>query len=322
MKQVQPTEKHLNEIKKRWGLKGEIHFLRRVENFVYEARLEGRPVILRVTEEKHRSVEELRAELDWMGFLVREGMSVVSPILSKSQMSVETLDGESLFHASVFEKAEGDSLKENSDFNPRVLKTWGEYLGRMHQLTRYYQRSPRIQKRAIWNEDIGFKENLQGLDDKDKIPYQRFHEFMEWLGELEVDLDCFGLVHADLHQGNFFVKQGEITAFDFDDCVYHWFAADLAAPLFDLLRLCEEGFFARSFEEMRDFYLEGYSGINSLEQKWLDRIDLFLIFRAITIYHWIKANRGQRFFNKEALDWCERILLWSRKKMEVKPRFV
>ena len=56
-----------------------------------------------------------------------------------------------------------------------------------------------------------------------------------WLDSLPKDDDCYGLIHADIHQGNFFVDENDnITIFDFDDCHYHWFAYDLAVPLFGL----------------------------------------------------------------------------------------
>jgi len=40
------------------------------------------------------------------------------------------------------------------------------------------------------------------------------------------------LIHTDVHAGNFFVDDGRITVFDFDDSSYQWFASDIAIALY------------------------------------------------------------------------------------------
>ena len=49
---------------------------------------------------------------------------------------------------------------------------------------------------------------------------------------LRQESDAYGLVHADLHMGNFFVDHsGQMTVFDFDDCCFHWFGYDCAVSV-------------------------------------------------------------------------------------------
>jgi Ser/Thr protein kinase RdoA (MazF antagonist) len=54
---------------------------------------------------------------------------------------------------------------------------------------------------------------------------------MAHLRSLPTPVDGYGLLHTDLHHGNFFVDEGRITAFDFDDIGYNWFASDIAVLL-------------------------------------------------------------------------------------------
>ena len=50
---------------------------------------------------------------------------------------------------------------------------------------------------------------------------------------LPQDSASFGLIHQDAHGGNFLVDdQGQITLFDFDDCLYSWFINDIAMAIF------------------------------------------------------------------------------------------
>jgi Ser/Thr protein kinase RdoA (MazF antagonist) len=43
--------------------------------------------------------------------------------------------------------------------------------------------------------------------------------------------DAWGLVHADLRDGNLLVDGDDLTVIDFDDCGFSWFTLDLAAAL-------------------------------------------------------------------------------------------
>lgn len=317
-----PTEEQLEGVRERWGLRGEVKFLRRVENFVYQATLEDRTVFLRLTEPHHRSAQEIQGELDWMDYLAGQGMRIAAPIHSRDDALVETIEGDEVYHAALFEQAHGAPLKDKEDFTPEVLRAWGAYVGKMHRLTKGYQPGPQVQPRAQWNEDNGFKVTLKGVDKADPIAYERFHQCMEWLSGLEKDDECFGLVHADLHHGNFFVERGRITAFDFDDCAYHWFVYDLVTPFFNLLKMSDAGFFDRPFEETKALYLEGYSQENTLAPKWLARVDAFLLFRISTVYHWVKASHGAGVLSGSTLEWVKEVLPWCRRRLTPKMDFV
>lgn len=319
---MKPSAKHFEAIKAKWPIQGEVKFLRRVENFVYESNLDGRSVILRLTEPKHRTSDEIRAELDWIDYLSKSGMRIAAPISSQSNSFVETFNFGEVYHAAVFEKAKGAPLVEPEDFTLEIFETWGRYIGRMHRLTHNYKPKQGAQPRSIWNEDAGFQVNLRGLDKNDEIPYKRFIELYEWIKSLDTSHDCFGLIHGDLHNGNFFVDSGEITAFDFDDCCYHWFAYDLSIPLYNLLKKHQDGILNFAWDKILDRYFLGYRSENTLDQKWIDRIDLFLKFRVSTVYHWTKASMADGVFDETGLAWCREMLPWGLKQLEPKLKFL
>jgi Ser/Thr protein kinase RdoA (MazF antagonist) len=85
-------------------------------------------------------------------------------------------------------------------------------------------------------------------------------------------------VHQDAHAENFFVDEaGNITLFDFDDCVYGHFIYDIAMVIF--------------YAVMSDFeqrtpafcipFFRGYRSENRLDPAWLAEIPHFLKLREI-----------------------------------------
>ena len=314
---INPTKDQLQCVKQKWNLEGEIKLIRRVENFVYAAKLEDQPVILRLTEPHHRSKSELESELDWMHYLSHSGLKIANPIFSNAQSLVESIEGKQIFYASVFSKAQGAPLEKKEDFSLEILHTWGKYIAHSHVLTQKYQPKPHIKKRTDWNQDTSIKIALQRLDKNDLIS-QRCCELTDWLQSLPTHSQCFGLVHCDLHHGNFFIHEGEITAFDFDDCAYHWFSYDLAVPLLNLQMMADENFFDIAYEKLFDAYIGGYSETLSLDKIWIERLDLFVKFRVSILYHWIKVNMENNTFDRNALDWCHKMISWGQKKLQPK----
>jgi Ser/Thr protein kinase RdoA (MazF antagonist) len=49
--------------------------------------------------------------------------------------------------------------------------------------------------------------------------------------------DLYGLIHADLHQGNYLFHGDEVRVIDFDDCGWGHFAHDLAVTVSELEHL-------------------------------------------------------------------------------------
>ena len=105
---------------------------------------------------------------------------------------------------------------------------------------------------------------------------------MAHLTALPKDRESYGLIHQDAHGGNFFVHEGQITLFDFDDCVYSWFIYDIAMVLF-YAAMFKEDMAAYTADFMSEF-LRGYSQENKLDPVWLKELPYFLKLREIDLY--------------------------------------
>ena len=302
---MQPTEEQIVFLKTHWPIHGDLKFHRRVANFVYFTKLDGREVVLRLTEPVHRMPKEIESELDWMNYLTVNGMRIASPIPTLTGSFMAELPGKKIYYAAIFEKAPGSFL--NDDLVPTVelIANWGRYLGKMHRLTKDYLPSPLIQRRQEWEQDESLAMALRSIDKADELPYRRLNELMEWMRALPQENHCYGLVHCDLHRGNFFVENGEITAFDFDDACYQWFSYDIVAPINSINKNLFEGTNTLSKEKALESFLNGYRRENNLEQIWLERIEVFDKYRAALIYHWAKTCIKEKVFDSNGLEWAK-----------------
>lgn len=294
-------------LKQHWSIEGEVRFHRRLANFVYFTNLNGEEVVLRLTQPYHRKFEELKSELHWLTYLNQNGMQVANPIATKTGEFIVELEGESLFYASIFVKAKGAPLTDEEACQPEVIKTWGRYLGQMQSLTKKYNPPSRIQRRQNWREDESLAMALRSMDPKDGIPYTRLNELLEWMTSLPQDNESYGLIHTDLHRGNFFFHEGALTGFDFDDACYQWFSYDLIAPLNSVHKNFYEGNEHTEKAKTTDLFLQGYSTQNTLSPLWIDRIELFDKYRAAMVFHWTKTFlREGMLTGPKAIGWAAR----------------
>lgn len=277
----------LTEICRRYGADAtRIKTLDGFENFMYEYPKNGQPRILRVSHDLHRTANAIAGEIEWLNYLADNGLSVPHALPSDSGAWVETVEARdgSHFSAVSFTKAAGKHPWEQ-DIDLLDLATQiGRMIGRMHALTKNYTPSQPAFKRPEWDADVAdFAEKY--LPDGNEIIAGKFGRLNRSLQSLPKDADSYGLIHFDFHSANFFVDNGQITLFDFDDCQYNWFVADIAIALFYAVsHNCVE---RKAIEYAQRFYnrlMEGYTAENTLDKKWLEMIPMFLKQREIDLY--------------------------------------
>ena len=302
-----------------WNTSGDVRLLKRLENFTYEAGADCHEWIVRVTESSHRSISQLDAELDWLTFLDRQGVGVSSPLPSARGLLVETFDtDEGSFYVSAFNKAPGRRFIFKQDWHRGFHRKLGKLAGKMHAATRLYAPSDGIQPRGSWDDDMN---HIEQFIPRDEIAARiEFDVVMEWASGLKINSDTYGLVHTDLNYSNLFVDdQGDLTVFDFDDCRYHWFAYDIAIPIFYAL----VSFDMPSQDPAKQdwFYgpvLEGYSRHMALGDEWLRRIPGFVRFRRIEMFAW-----AHKLLDMDNLsDWDRRAMRRMREGLHTKEPLV
>ncbi len=101
--------------------------------------------------------------------------------------------------------------------------------------------------------------------------------------------DTFGLIHADLHQGNYVFKDGKVSAIDFDDCGWGHFIYDFAVTLSEVSVL-------HNYSALRDGLLDGYQRIRPLPASLEIHLPAFLALRELKLMMWFVEQRDRPGF--------------------------
>lgn len=204
-------------------------------NDVYSFSRNGRAFILRIAthDEDHASLTA--AEMDWLSHLHREGVPVSMPLPMRDGQLVVSIPHGSKHHAvCAFEKAEGAPCdrEDPASWNMAVCRDWGYTLGRMHRATKSYKPSSSRLMRPLFDGSDALNESLRGVP----VIHALSTALVQSLLSLPRNRDTYGLIHNDFHQTNFFVNNGRVHVFDFDDSLYGYFALDIGVSVYFALR--------------------------------------------------------------------------------------
>ncbi len=284
-----------------------------MENWIYAAK--SARAFVRVTEPSHRDLVQLDAELDWMNHLEKLGVKLAKPIPAKSGKFVESLGGK--FFVSAFQEAEGVSIEEPGDFTQTRMENWGRLMGQMHAATKSYVKPRTIGKRPQWDEERNYNIVKNMVNRGDGL-YNRFQELDKWLKGLTKGPDEYGLIHADFHHGNFYVGEHDaITAFDFDDCHFQWFAYDIAVPVFFLVYSMKKKGSPLGWSDFSDSFWKGYSSANTLLPIWIESLPKFLTYRTFVMHYWCVANMRNAELDEKARAWMKDAIEYCRGELGV-----
>jgi Ser/Thr protein kinase RdoA (MazF antagonist) len=244
--------------------------------------------ILRVTLSTNRSKEMIQSELDFIGILSSNGVGVSIPIQSIQGNYIEEISLQGVtYYLTSFSKATGHIVNVSNprEWNREFFEYWGKTMGRMHSLTKWGNERLKSYNRPSWSGQKN--ETSQFLSTISVQASRAYETIIKKIGALPRNQHSYGLIHNDFHQGNFFVHDGEMAIFDFDDCSFSWFAQDIAVSFY------HAAWQSSSFNpEYKNFpsefikcFFEGYSKENELKKETLEQIPLFLKLREIFLLH-------------------------------------
>lgn len=276
----------LNQVVDRYRLKmDDLNFIGGFNNYVYEYQKDSNSYILRIAKDSLRDPGAIRGEVDWINYLYNQGLNVCYAINSARNNLVEVMETEEHNYSIVaFIKAQG-RRPTDQDWNKNLFYKMGQLVGKMHNLTKDYQPTRSRDKRPEWDDELdNFIAKHRKLLDIDIL--DKFNELRQYPEGFSKDKDSYGLVHCDVHAGNFFIgNTGQLQLFDFDDSQYSWYVEDIAMALF--YGIFDKGQEKKDIEEAQYFYnhfMDGYSSQNSIDKKWLKEIPYFLKQREINLY--------------------------------------
>lgn len=280
---------------------------------VYGFKRYGINYVLRLTPPNNDvNVAAQRSILAWMAYLAAHGAFVPEPLPSLEGNLVEVIpspEGEWL--AVAFTQAEGILSEEIplDQWDDVQFQTLGRSIGKMHAIARGYGPSKDVS--YIEWETGGNLFNRQ-IENEHWLKERQSH-LLEKIRALPRPADAYGLVHGDLHFGNFFVETHKqiVTLIDFDDCAYGWFVMDIAVLLFDILVLypgTDKDEYGLNF--LHNF-LTGYLTENHLSLFWLEQLPLFLKLLEINIYDMVAKS-----YPDNADEWVMKFMPGRKERLE------
>ena len=244
--------------------------------------------VLRISPTGDRTEKDYLAETEFVHYLAENGAPVADVIPSVNGKLVEVVDdGETPVFISLFEYAKGMLLCDNG-YRYREGAPLEEYfynigktLGKIHELSKRFvpttdhRRPEYFDKYNMEYISLLIPDNYSDLKKAIAARLEKFHK-------LPTDSQNYGLVHFDYSDGNYHIDMtnGNITVFDFDNCIYCWYMFDIAN-----LYLQGEGWFryesdpAKREAGMKHYFdtiLDGYKSETSISDELLNQLPLFI----------------------------------------------
>jgi amicoumacin kinase len=280
------------------------------ENYIYGYQKNGIDYILRIGHSDHRSLEMVEAELDFVNYLANNKSNVSVPCLSINKRLVEVVDCEdgSYFTITSYYKSQGSHMKRDM-LTDQFLINYGKTIGRFHHLTKDYK--PGLHKRFNWDDDLLIKEAQAYLPVDELFVVEKLESIIKEINLIPRNRDNFGLIHTDIHMGNFFVSNNELTVFDFDDCAYQYFISDIAIALFYyIMSYKDEEERNNKAKHFMNYLMKGYQMDNSIDEASFKTIHLFLKLRELILYIVI-----YRSCDIETNQWAQDYLSYYRERI-------
>lgn len=256
------------------------------QNDVYEYAYEGEKRILRITPSSRRTIKQIQSEMEFIRSLDANGVNVSLPVASCFGNEIEQMDIEGeLFLITSFLKAPGHfvNVANEREWDKTLFQNWGQVIGKMHAIAKQNYSHFEEYERPSWEPS---RKSMNFLSSISKSLAANYEKMITEVQTFSKERDTYGLIHNDLHQGNFFVQNDTLTIFDFDDCSFCWFAQDIAASFYHAVW---QGLSVRpehvSFpQEFMKYFIEGYSKEHCMNKEILKQIPLFLKLREVFLF--------------------------------------
>ena len=296
---------------------GNAQLIRSYKNLVFDCG----DKILRLTKSQIRTEHDIEVELDWLQYLGKNGLSVVTIVPSKKGNSWEKVfqkEKDRYFIAVCFEKINGVKISK-ATWNKNHFQKLGVLVGQLHKIGNGYITKPNLNYKH-WDE-IMEQENRSYLPQDDRaLPLlydQLFSEFQSY----EINKFNYGLVHYDIHPGNYLlVEEGKIVLFDFEMSCKSWYLNEAAIVLYYACQIQNPN----NLEEFETTFLKhfwnGYEKEYQIDEYEKNRIPKFTLFRDLFVFGYSKKIwKGRPLTEKEKLyqSRMEETIRQRRNKLEM-----
>jgi Ser/Thr protein kinase RdoA (MazF antagonist) len=284
LKQVKQAALHaLQEYEIDWN---SIHFIRVSEHVTFRVEAsEGEQFLLRVhTENKLR--EETLSELEWLFALKSKGLILPEGVWNREGALItdtSAVDGQH-FYATLLRWVKGEHV-DNGALTEEAISKMGSLMARLHKASADFT-PPSDFARPTWGSQ-SFKRDWEHLSHHcmQFISDADFKLYSTAASKVAAHLETFtsheqnyGIIHADLHNGNIIFLDNEPYPIDFGRCGFGYHLYDIAHAIMGL------------HPPQRVNFVEGYQRIMKLEDEHVAKLECFFIMALIETYSFHADN--------------------------------
>ena len=249
-------------------------------NAIYPFRQNNQVCYLRFCPVVEKSSERIAAELEFIHYLRDRHYQALEPIPARTGDEwVQKATPWGDYIACAFKRVEGQQLSETR-LDDEVVFVYGAALGRLHHLSSQYT-PVKAQRRTHldimnWIEETFDDQSMGGQ------PRQELTLLKNYLADLPITPDNYGLIHYDFEPDNVFFDDATKSChvIDFDDAIYHWFMMDIGLAL-DALQGEITG---DEFPQKKAVFIEGYQGQRAVDPNLLGAMPVFGKFARLYRY--------------------------------------
>lgn len=295
-----------------------LHFINHGENTTFRVESGKRKYLLRVHRYGYHTPEAIGEELAWLKRLGSTDLSVPQPVRSKQGKLLEAVATPELPAArqcDLLEWVEGTFIYKST--TPKDVYRLGQLMAKLHASTR----GRAVKHRRYWDANglVGREPKFSWPSRFPGVPAGRQKIINEARREIFAYLRAFekkfperqGLIHADLHFGNFVVQAEGIGAIDFDDCGFGFHGYDLAIPLTQLKGLCDKNP-KKNFSAFVNAIQEGYASVGRWDEYDAKALPYFLAARRVLMLGWLASRAENPKLRKHLLNNAKSVSAYLR----------
>lgn len=257
------------QILESWGYdEGSVYYFRASANFLFIFKKDDKTFFLRFSDSNEKELSSIESEIEILEYLRNQPIRVALPVKSLNDNYIETIKTEiGTFNAVVFEALPGKQY-ETEELELEQFFKWGRSLGELHAIFKDIPDKYRQNRKSCSEQLIEVKQYLPAYE---PAALRELEQLIQWSEGLTISEENFGLIHFDFELDNQRWDNESIGILDFDECMNHWYVADIAFALRDLIK--------KEVDLENPFILEfikGYQSETDLDSNLLQQLSWFM----------------------------------------------
>jgi Ser/Thr protein kinase RdoA (MazF antagonist) len=254
----------------------------------------GTKYALRININSTRTVENMKAEVEWVRHLNRtSGINTPTPIATLTDdyiVSGDHLDSGQKMYAVMYSWLDGEEIGDEPTMEQ--LHEVGKAIAVLHQESADFTLSPDAKLPTFNDFFWGTKDFLFShksiLSVNDRSLIQEAHDLIMAFTHDLYETSPVYIIHADFHGWNLMWNEDQLSIFDFDDCGFGIEAQDLAVALYYL-----------DTPEQDQALLAGYKSVKPLPVYSENAMKALLLQRRLLLLNYLFETKNQE--HKEML---------------------